>query len=67
MTNVPDTAIIGVARQALGCFGPNLDRTTAAALLSMWRFSPELSERERTAILAGFPEAARYHTAGDVR
>lgn len=34
----------------------DLDRAQAARLLATWRYSPELSRRERAAVLARFPE-----------
>jgi hypothetical protein len=57
--SVPDgfdgNPIVERAWHALICFGSDLNRSDAATLLSMWRFSPELSSREHTAILARFP------------
>jgi hypothetical protein len=45
-----DTHSVDLAVEALSAFG-DIDRATAERLLSSWRFNPELSRRERAAVL----------------
>jgi hypothetical protein len=45
-----DTHSVTLAVEALSAFG-DIDRATAERLLSSWRFNPELSRRERLAVL----------------
>lgn len=46
---------VDAAEAALKAFGDNLSRATAARLLQGWKYTPELSVRERQAVLARFP------------
>jgi hypothetical protein len=55
-----DNHVIDIAENALRAFGHDIDAVTAAKLLPMWRYTSELSDRERRAVLARFvpePEA----------
>lgn len=56
----PDAEFVRVALRALLAFGINLDRAEAAKLLSMWRYAIDLSDADREAILASFPDTDRY-------
>ena len=58
--------IVDDAEKALRVFeGEPLDRTTAEMLLSMWVRSNELTDRERAAVLARFPEPAPERTLAE--
>jgi pimeloyl-ACP methyl ester carboxylesterase len=48
--------IIDAAEQALRAFGDQLDRAAAARILPLWRHHHELTDRERAAVLARFPQ-----------
>jgi hypothetical protein len=45
---------VTAAVNALRAFGDDIDRDTAEQLLIMWRHTPELTDRERAAVLAQF-------------
>lgn len=47
--------VVDAAEQALRAFGDNVARGQAARLLQGWKYTPELSVRERQAVLARFP------------
>ncbi len=57
MSTLPngDHGIIDRAVDALAAFGDDLDRVTAERLLTTWKFSPELTGRDRDQILDRFP------------
>lgn len=47
--------VVDVAVRALAAFG-DLSRSQAAELLTGWKYAPELTRRERAAVLRRFPE-----------
>jgi len=47
--------IVDAAEAALRAFGTDLTRAEATRLLRSWKHTPELSVRERQAVLARFP------------
>ena len=48
--------VIDTAEAAIRSFGTDLTRATARRLLQSWKYTPELTVRERQAVLARFPE-----------
>jgi hypothetical protein len=49
--------VVRQAVEALSAFGGDLSYGQAQRLLPAWRFYSELTDRERTAVLARFPRA----------
>lgn len=48
--------VVDMAHRALSAFGgADLTRDTAAALLSMWIYSGDLTDADRTAVIRRFP------------